>query len=549
MKINILSRPALILLFILWIIPGLVGREPWKADEPYSFNIVYNMIQTGDWVVPSLAGEAFLEKPPLFFLTAAGFGRLFSPPLELYDAARLASAFYMSLSFLFLALAARELFGKDYATTAVILLLGCAHLQVTAHKLITDVSLFAGFSIAIYGFTLSRRRQTAGGGWIGIGTGIGFLSKGLLALGVIGIVAAALPVLYQQWRQKDYAVSLAVALVAALPWIVIWPVALYRKSPDFFIYWLWDQNFGRFLGFNRGSVGFNAAAPVSHSYYILNLVWIAWPVVLPAFLALWHFRRAWREHPIYQVPLVAFVVMITVLSASSTHRALYAVPLLLPVTLIAVPGVNLLPLKTKLIATRASVLLFGAVAILLWLGWFAMITGSPVVIAQKIHEYWPDYTPSVNRVLLTAAVLYSLAWLFIVIKVTRSPDFAIVNWTLGVVLTWGLVMTLWLPALNASSGYRDTFTALKKSMPDRYSCVARLGLGESERGMLEYFTGIRTRQIGAIGSGDCDLLLEERSGSSRASAAGPLWKKIWEFRRPSNHPKEIFTLYKKSGAP
>jgi 4-amino-4-deoxy-L-arabinose transferase-like glycosyltransferase len=549
MKIKILSLPALILLFLLWIIPGTVGREPWKADEPYSFDIVYNMIKTGDWVVPSLAGEPFLEKPPLFFLTAACFGRFFSPPLELYDAARLATAFYMFLSFLFFALAARELFGKEYAAIAVILLLGCIHLQVTAHKLITDVSLFTGFSIAIYGLALCNRRRTAGGFWIGTGTGIGFLSKGLLAPGVIGITAAALPVFFQQWRRKDYGVSLAVALVAVLPWVVSWPAALYRRSPDYFVHWFWDQNFGRFIGFNRGSVGFSAAAPDSHSYFILNLVWIAWPVVLSAFWALWHFRRSWREHPLFQVPLVAFIAMIVILSASSTNRALYAVPLLLPITLIAVPGINQLPLKAKLIASRASVLFSGGAALLLWFFWLAMMTGSPVVIAQKLHEFQPDYLPSVNGLLLATAVLYSLAWLFIVIKVTRSPDFAAVNWSLGVVLIWGLVMTLWLPALNAGSGYRDTFTALKKSMPEKYSCLASLGLGESERGMLEYFTGMQTRRIEVFGPGNCDLLLEQRGGGSRASAAGPLWQKIWESRRPSIRPKEIFTLYKKGSAP
>ncbi len=545
MKNNILSLPALILLFLLWIIPGLVGREPWKADEPYSFNLVYHMMQSGDWVVPSLTGEPFLEKPPLFFLTAAGFGRLFSPPLELYDATRLATAFYMFLALLFFALAARELYGKDYAAIAVILLLGCVHLQVTAHKLITDVSLFTGFSIALYGLALCSRRRTAGGFWIGTGTGIGFLSKGLFAPGIMGITAITLPLLFRQWRRKDYGVSLAVALVAAIPWVVIWPVALYQRSPNLFLEWFWHQNFGRFLGFNAGSAGFNVASPDAHSYYILNLLWLAWPIVLPAFWSIWHFRRSWREHPLFQVPLVAFIVMLVILSASSTNRALYAVPMLLPITLIAVPGILLFPQKAKIIANRASVLLFGSLGLLLWFGWFAMMTGSPAVLAQKLHEFQPDYIPSVNGVLLVAAVLYSLAWLFAVIRITRSPDYAAVNWTLGLVLAWGLIMTLWLPALNAGSSYRAAFLSLKRSMPAAYSCLASQGLGESERAMLEYFTGLQTRRIEIFGLGNSDLLLEERSGKTQASTVSPAWQKIWEFRRPSIHPKEIFTLYRK----
>ena len=134
MKINILSLTAIILIFILWITPGLVGRDPWKADEPYTFGLVYHMIQSGDWVVPSLTGEPFLEKPPLFYVTAAQCGRMFSPPLELYDATRLAAAFYMFLALLFFALTAREMYGKEYGAIAAILLIGCVHLQVTAHK-------------------------------------------------------------------------------------------------------------------------------------------------------------------------------------------------------------------------------------------------------------------------------------------------------------------------------------------------------------------------------------------------------------------------------
>ena len=82
-----ISLIILIALFLLWIAPGLVGRDLWKADEPYSFGIVNHMVTTGDWTVPSLAEEPFMEKPPIFYMTAAGFVKLFSPRLPPHDAA------------------------------------------------------------------------------------------------------------------------------------------------------------------------------------------------------------------------------------------------------------------------------------------------------------------------------------------------------------------------------------------------------------------------------------------------------------------------------
>jgi TonB family protein len=41
-----------------------------------------HILQTGDWVVPTLAGEPFMEKPPAFFVTAAAFASLFGGVLE-----------------------------------------------------------------------------------------------------------------------------------------------------------------------------------------------------------------------------------------------------------------------------------------------------------------------------------------------------------------------------------------------------------------------------------------------------------------------------------
>jgi hypothetical protein len=84
----------------------------------------------------------------------------------------------MLLILLFTGLAARELLGEKYTEIAILLLLDCTAMQITVHKLITDVTLLSGFAAAIYGLALSRRYFALGGFWIGTGIGIGFMSSG-----------------------------------------------------------------------------------------------------------------------------------------------------------------------------------------------------------------------------------------------------------------------------------------------------------------------------------------------------------------------------------
>src|SRR5512143_1292176 len=156
-------------LVLVWVVSGLFPHEPWKADEAYSFGIVYHMIQTGDWVVPAVAGEPFMEKPPLFYITAAGFARLFSPLLKLHDGARLASGFYLLLAFLFTGLSGRRLWGPERGTTTVALLMGSAGLLLNVHLLVTDTALLAGCAIAVFGLTQAQDRPVAGGVWLALG--------------------------------------------------------------------------------------------------------------------------------------------------------------------------------------------------------------------------------------------------------------------------------------------------------------------------------------------------------------------------------------------
>src|SRR5438445_812014 len=117
------------------------------------------------------------------------------------------------------------------------------------HSLLVDVALLAGFAIALLGFCNILDRPERGAVLLGIGTCIGFLAKGLIAPGCLGATALLLPLLFQPWRTRGYFKALALAAVVSLPWVVIWPAALYFRDPQLFEQWFWQQNLGRFFGF------------------------------------------------------------------------------------------------------------------------------------------------------------------------------------------------------------------------------------------------------------------------------------------------------------
>ena len=51
---------------------GLGLRDPWPPDEPRFALIARDMLATGDWLVPRVAGDLYTQKPPLLFLADGG---------------------------------------------------------------------------------------------------------------------------------------------------------------------------------------------------------------------------------------------------------------------------------------------------------------------------------------------------------------------------------------------------------------------------------------------------------------------------------------------
>src|SRR3990170_1313774 len=121
MRLSLPPAPVLLLaLALAYTLPGLLGHDPWKTEDAIGTGIVHQMLRHGEWLVPNVAGEPFLEDGPLYYWVAAGFAWVSSPVLELHNGARLASAALMLLVLVLLRMAARELYGKPEGDAAAL---------------------------------------------------------------------------------------------------------------------------------------------------------------------------------------------------------------------------------------------------------------------------------------------------------------------------------------------------------------------------------------------------------------------------------------------
>src|SRR5689334_1079108 len=130
-----LKTTLFVVVCLAWLLPGLVGHDPWKTDEAISFGAVVEMLRSGDWTQFRIAGEPYAAEGPLFLWTAATFAKAFGWILPLHDAARLAAGLYMAATLGLLAAAAWELMGERAVRMSVLLLIGCLGLLIRAHEM------------------------------------------------------------------------------------------------------------------------------------------------------------------------------------------------------------------------------------------------------------------------------------------------------------------------------------------------------------------------------------------------------------------------------
>jgi 4-amino-4-deoxy-L-arabinose transferase-like glycosyltransferase len=280
-------------------------------------------------------------------------------------------------------------------------------------------------------------------------------------------------------------------------------------------------------------------------FYLRTLPWFAWPAWLLALAALWRAgRRGWRE-PAILLPVTLLGVTLIALTGASDARQAYALPLLPPLALLAVPGARALPPLVERGLHGLGVALFALLGALLWLGWLALEHGMPARLTDYLMELTPPPAPAASTLALSVAVLFSAGWVVATLALRRHPQRALLSWSLGAALVLGLSMTLWIGRLDAAKSYRGVMASLDEALPPSHGCIASEGLGEPQRALLEYYAGVRTLRRRVHPRADCDLLLRQEQAGEAPAPGRKAWRVIWEGAR-SGDRNEQFRLYQRA---
>lgn len=520
----------LLLLCAFWLLPGLLGHDPWKPLENQSMAIIQQLLRGSDWALPSLTGSVHLEQAPLYYWGAASLGYLLSwVGISLHDAARLSTGIWVGLAMWGVGMAGFELHGRRFGRVAVVALIGSIGLLQWGHHVSPAGVAFAAFAWQLYALALARRRPLPAGGLLGLSWLVLMLgatwSEALLAM-LAALVLLGLP----DWRKSTYLAALVAAFAIAVPLGLLWPLSLYRKVPLIFDLWLRDQSLGLYGGITQ-----------LHFFHKLGYLpsivsWFAFPVLPLAAWSLWLHRRTLIESRWQLLIVQTGLIALWLLLAGEPDEA-QALLLLVPLAVLAAAGVDELKRSAASSLYWFGTLTFGALALALWGAWLALQLGWPARVVSSLHRHGPAFSPVIGLGVLFALGI-SAAWVHVLLGKRPFGRRAVTGWACGLTLVWGLLVSLWQPWLDYAKTYRTVGQYLAMVVTTEPGCVSIPIYSMEQRGGLAYFSGLELRGPRAKDAAQCPWLLSQTRTTDEHNELR------WEGGRAGEN-NERFYLYRR----
>lgn len=529
-----LPRWVLLLLGLAYVLPGLLGREPWRNADLASFGVMLDMARhggqgAGNWWQPQLLGQAPETMAWLPYWLGAGAIRLL-PGLPADLAVRLPSVALLGLTlactwYAMLHLArlptaqpvpfafGGEAHPMDYARAladaALLALVACLGLALLSHESTPAAAQLACSALLLYACARLASAHAerlwfsalvwwlgtvglalSGGPWLGLVLGAGWL-----------VWAAASGTVGQLGRQRwaVWAFCATGTLVAAA---LAWQLELPRRL----------DTWGQLEAWLHG--------PSWRKYGEL-LLWFTWPAGPLALWTLWRWRQRWRNGHLL-LPL--WFVLVALLSAwllmASDRALLMALPGLACLAAFALPTLRR---SVTALVDWFALLFFSACALFIWVYWLAMQTGVPAKPAARVASLAPGFDHVFQPWLFAWAALGTAIWLVLVAwRLGRHRPAlwkTLVLSASGSTLSWLLLMTLWLPLLNHGMGQAPISQRIARQVPAG-SCVLVHGLSQAQRTGLWYHGQLVLQDLATTTPTDAQrclaLVVEPRAYASLA---------------------------------
>jgi len=498
-----LPRLALWLLCWAYVLPGFIGREPWKNADMAAFGYMRALAQStapdwNAWLHPQLLGLApevdgllpywigawALQLAPHGIAADLAVRLPFAAMLMLMLSATWYGVYHLGRSsgaqpvaFAFGGEALPTDYARAMADGGLLALMACLGLAQLSHETTPAMVQLCCTALIFYAATaLPIGRYWA---WIAATLGLwGLALSGapsmsvLLGTGVTLLLAANRPAADAP-RLSPWAV-VAWAVLTVLTAVLAWALELWHWRIDVPALHDWRQ----WRGLGR---------------LLLWFTWPAWPLAL---WTLWRWRwqlSAWRQHRHLALPLwfVLVSVAATLTTPLGDRSLLLALPALATLAAFALPTLGR---SVAALIDWFTLLFFTGCAVVIWIVWLAMQTGVPRAPAANVARLAPGFEASFSALTAAVALLATLGWVALVYWRTARHRAAIwksmVLPASGAILCWLLLTTLWMPLLDYARSYSPVMNTLARTL-GHPSCVQVQNLNRGQIAALQYYGDYR----------------------------------------------------------
>jgi 4-amino-4-deoxy-L-arabinose transferase-like glycosyltransferase len=546
-----LPRIALLLLCLAYVVPGFVGREPWKNADVTAFGYMFELARSAaDWLAPTLAGQPpefdallpywlgawamkiapawiapdFAARVPFMLLLALTLAATW---YAVYDLARSPRAQPVPFAF------GGEALPADYARAvadggllALIASLGLAQLSHETTPALTQLA----FSALTFYATAALPRRPA-------------IAAMCLFAGLAGLALSGAPTMALLFGAGGVAINLfdresPAQDAPARPWraatIVTIAVLVTMALASALDLWRWRISPGG-LAYDWQALG-------------KLVVWFTWPAWPLALWTLWRWRRQLQSrHVALPLWFAAVSLVTTFMTPSSDRSLLLGLPALAALAAFALPTLSR---SVSALIDWFTLLFFSGCAVIIWVIWLSMQTGVPAKPAANVARLLPGFEPSFSAVAFAAALAATLAWGWLVRW--RTGRHRTVIWKSlvlpagGAALCWLLVMTLWLPTLDFARSYAPVVRGVTQAM-DHPGCVEAYGLTRGQAAAFRYHGQMELRP--ASRDSNCPWLVAAAALQPSMALALDMrhWQLVTSVRRPADRNDNVL-LYRRAPA-